>query len=51
MAAMVLGQFGLGIATLLSGVPVWLGAAHQAGAVVLLGLVLACLHATGREKS
>ena len=51
MAAMVLVQFALGIVTLLNGVPVWLGAAHQAGAVVLLGLVLACLHASARQKT
>ncbi len=39
VAAMGLTQAGLGIATLLAGVPVWLGAAHQAGAVILLALV------------
>ncbi len=33
-------QVCLGIATLLAGVPVWLGAAHQAGAVLLLTLAI-----------
>ncbi len=39
-AAMALVQTGLGIATLLLYVPVWLGALHQAGALVLLTLLL-----------
>jgi cytochrome c oxidase assembly protein subunit 15 len=38
VAAAVTAQAALGIATLMSGVPVWLGALHQVGAV----LVLAC---------
>ena len=37
-------QFILGIVTLLHGVPVALGGMHQAGAVVLLGCLLALLH-------
>ena len=37
-------QFILGIITLLHGVPVALGGMHQAGAVVLLGCLLALLH-------
>jgi len=46
LPALALGQLLLGIATLLAVVPVWLGALHQAGAVLLLsGLVLA-LHRT-----
>jgi cytochrome c oxidase assembly protein subunit 15 len=40
LAAMVLLQVGLGVATLLLFVPVWLGALHQAGALVLLTLAL-----------
>ena len=40
----VLGQFTLGIFTLLNGVPVWMGAAHQIGAVLLLGSALWCVH-------
>jgi cytochrome c oxidase assembly protein subunit 15 len=41
-------QVGLGIATLLMRVPVALGAAHQAGAMVLFGLVLWANHAIRR---
>ncbi len=41
---MVLVQFGLGITVLLHGVPVSLGGLHQAGAVVLLGLILWTVH-------
>jgi cytochrome c oxidase assembly protein subunit 15 len=37
-------QFILGVATLLHGVPVPLGGMHQAGAVLLLGALLALLH-------
>jgi cytochrome c oxidase assembly protein subunit 15 len=37
-------QVALGISTLLLVVPVWLGALHQAGAVLLLSLVLWVLH-------
>jgi cytochrome c oxidase assembly protein subunit 15 len=38
----------LGIATLLKGVPVGLGVAHQAGAVLLLTAALLAVHANGR---
>jgi cytochrome c oxidase assembly protein subunit 15 len=41
-------QVGLGIATLLLQVPVALGAAHQAGAMVLFGLLLWAIHAHRR---
>ena len=41
-------QVGLGIATLLMQVPVALGAAHQAGAMVLFGLVIWANHAIRR---
>jgi cytochrome c oxidase assembly protein subunit 15 len=44
-------QFALGITTLLLGVPVWAGALHQLGAVLLLGAVLATLHALGRARA
>lgn len=44
VAGTALLQFGLGIATLLLVVPIWLGALHQAGALLLLGLTLAALH-------
>ncbi len=42
-------QVGLGIATLLAHVPVWLGAAHQAGAVLLLAAVVWALHTSYRR--
>lgn len=41
-------QVSLGIATLVSGVPVGLGVAHQAGAVLLFTASLLALHAAGR---
>ena len=41
-------QFGLGVATLLKQVPVTLGAAHQAGAMVLFGLLIWANHALRR---
>ncbi len=44
LLAMALLQLGLGIATLLLVVPVWLAALHQAGALVLLGLGLWARH-------
>ena len=37
-------QIGLGIATLLLVVPVWLGAFHQAGALVLFSVTIVALH-------
>jgi cytochrome c oxidase assembly protein subunit 15 len=42
-------QVALGIATLLGGVPVVLGVAHQAGAVLLLTAGILALHATPRR--
>ena len=42
-------QFTLGIVTLLHGVPVSLGGMHQAGAVILLGCLLALLHGTSGQ--
>ncbi len=44
LAAMAFIQAGLGIATLFSGVWIPLAALHQAGAMVLLGFMIACLH-------
>ena len=44
MAVVVFSQFLLGLATLLLGVPVWAGALHQAGAVLLLSIVLVVTH-------
>lgn len=46
----VLCQFALGILTLLNGVPVWMGAAHQLGAVLLLGATLWCVHGLTIKK-
>jgi len=40
IGVMVLAQIGLGVATLLHHVPVALGAAHQGGALVLVGLLV-----------
>ena len=51
MAGLVACQFALGITTLLLGVPVWAGALHQLGAVLLLGAVLATLHALGQARA
>ncbi len=44
LAAMTCVQVALGIATLLTHVPVWLGTLHQGGAVLLLSAVLALGH-------
>lgn len=41
----VVAQVTLGIATLLHNVPVWLGSAHQAGALTLFSVALTLLHA------
>ncbi|MEM7652606.1 MAG: COX15/CtaA family protein [Pseudomonadota bacterium] len=49
LASAVSFQFVLGIATLLSQVPVGLGALHQGGAITVLGLVVAAAHALRRE--
>jgi cytochrome c oxidase assembly protein subunit 15 len=43
-------QVGLGIATLLAGVPVWLGAAHQGGAVLLLTLAIWAVWRAGTAR-
>ncbi len=48
-AAAALAQFALGVATLLLQVPVGLGAAHQAGAVTLLTLLVWLAHAARRR--
>ena len=42
--AMAWAQFGLGVAALILVVPVWLGALHQAGALLLFSLVLWAIH-------
>ena len=50
MAGMVIVQFLLGIATLLHGVPVSLGAMHQTGALLLLTFTLMTLHGLGQRS-
>ena len=44
LGATVVLQYGLGVATLLAVVPVWLGTLHQATAVLVLGTTLMALH-------
>ncbi len=51
MLAALLLQLGLGIATLLLYVPVWLGTLHQGGAVIVLAAVLALGHAPGASRA
>ena len=46
---MVIIQLILGISTLLLQVPVWLGALHQAGALLLFSVLLMNLHALSRQ--
>lgn len=43
-------QVSLGLLTLLTHVPVWLATLHQAGAITLLTLLLACLHGIYYKK-
>ena len=50
MAVSVIIQFLLGLTTLLLGVPVWAGALHQAGAVLLLSVVLIVTHRLQAQK-
>ena len=50
-AVMALAQMGLGIATILSGVHIHIAATHQAGAVLLLSLVLVCIYNTRSLKA
>ena len=47
-AIMAIIQMGLGIATLLSGLRICTAATHQAGAVILISLVLICIFQTRR---
>lgn len=49
IAAIALAQLGLGLATLLMAVPVWLGALHQAGALTLLTATVWALHTLRSE--
>ncbi|MFI5312402.1 MAG: COX15/CtaA family protein, partial [Gemmatimonadales bacterium] len=48
--AAALFQVALGITTLLASVPVWLGVAHQGGALLLLTAALLALHAARPER-
>ncbi len=50
LAAMVLVQFSLGVATILSGVALWIGVAHQAGAALLLIATIGTAHRLGRRS-
>ncbi len=49
LSSLVTLQILLGIATLLSGVEIWIAVAHQAVAVLLLAAVLAAAHGLGRQ--
>lgn len=49
LSTMVLIQFGLGVATIVSGVQLWIGVAHQAGAALLLIAVVGIAHRLGRN--
>lgn len=48
MLSMVGVQFTLGLVALLCGVPIWLGVAHQCGAILLLSFTLFTVHAFSR---
>jgi cytochrome c oxidase assembly protein subunit 15 len=48
LAGLVAVQIGLGIATLLSGVELWVAAAHQAVAALIVWAAVAAAHAAGR---
>jgi cytochrome c oxidase assembly protein subunit 15 len=51
VSAGVLFQIALGIATLLTGVELWVAVAHQAMAALLLGAIVAAAHALGTRPS
>ena len=50
LALAVIGQIGLGVWTLLLAVPLWLGLAHQALAMIVLGVAVWHRHALGRTS-
>lgn len=50
LALAIVLQFALGIWTLLAAVPVWLGAVHQAGAILVLTATLAALYLVRHER-
>jgi cytochrome c oxidase assembly protein subunit 15 len=51
LAAAILAQMGIGILTLLSGVPLALGLAHQAGAAIVVAAATLHLHVMTRAAS
>lgn len=51
VAGAAVAQLGLGIATLLLVVPIWLGALHQAGALLLVAATVYLLHALRRATA
>src|SRR3546814_8111608 len=51
LAVMVTVQFLLGVATIVSGVELWIGVAHQAGAALLLVATIGTAHRLGRQAS
>ena len=51
LAGMVAIQFGLGIATILSGVEIWVGVAHQAGAALLVIVTVRTAHRLGQRTA
>ena len=50
LAGMTLLQFALGVATIVTGVELWLGVAHQAGAALLVIAVVGVAHRLGRIR-
>ncbi len=50
MGLMVLVQFALGVETLINGVPIWLGVAHQAGGALLLAASVWAAHRVTRHS-
>jgi heme a synthase len=50
LAALILAQIGIGVWTLLAWVPLWLGIAHQAGALVVFVAAVIHFHAMGRAR-
>ncbi len=50
LALAALAQLLLGIATILLAVPIWLGAAHQAGAMLLLAALVLALHRSRPDR-
>ncbi len=50
LAALVLGQMGLGVAIAVLGLPLAIGAAHNAGAALIVVLVVVLAHRLGRDR-